>query len=81
MQQKYKVPRLTSSTPEKDQKKLTSALKAVKGVDSIKLHTASGEVEISSKGDMSPKRSDIIAACQKAGFEVKGAPGKRSAGK
>jgi hypothetical protein len=66
--EKYKVPTLTSSTPQAEQSKLLSALRGVKGVESAQLHPSTSEVAIGGKGQNSPKREEIATAASAAGF-------------
>lgn len=66
----YKVPRLTNKTPIADQNKLTSALRAVAGVEKATLDAAGSSFEIRAQNNHEPKRAEIVAAASDAGFPV-----------
>lgn len=66
----YEVLTLTPATPALDQTKLTTALKAVHGVETVILHPKSNKFEIQARDKQEPKRASIAAAAAGAGFEV-----------
>lgn len=65
---KYKIPTLTTNTPQADQTKLLSALKGVKGVESAQLHPNTSEVAVTPKAQNAPKREEIATAASRVGF-------------
>lgn len=80
MVKNYSVPRLTSKTPDGDQAKLMSAIRAVAGVESVSLNPGSHRFEVTSNGKQEPQKSEIEAASQKAGFQIEAAYGERNQG-
>ncbi|MEZ4273085.1 MAG: hypothetical protein R3C68_17130 [Myxococcota bacterium] len=66
----YKVANFTSKTPESEQTKLKTSLKAMEGVQSVNLHPDKGEFSISCGTAQEPKQDVIKAAVQKAGFTM-----------
>jgi hypothetical protein len=67
---KYKVENLSATTPQSEQGKLITALKAVSGVQSAVLHPSSSEFEIKARTAQQPKRKDLAAAASEVGFAL-----------
>ena len=67
---KFKVPTLNKTTPKESQDKLVSALKLVKGVQGATLCLDTNEFEIKPTPDQGIKSDELMAASQKAGFQV-----------
>ena len=67
----YKVQNLTKSTSPSEQTKLISALKGVAGVADATLRLENSSIEIKAKEQQEPKHADLVAASQKAGFQLK----------
>ena len=66
--EKYKVPTLTTNTPQADQTKLLKAIKDLRGVESAQLHPNTSEVAIKLKTENPPKREEIETAASRVGF-------------
>ena len=66
----YKVPGLSTKTPQTEQNKLIAALKAVGGVQGALLRPEANSFEITGKNDQTPKREAVASAVTSAGFKL-----------
>lgn len=66
----YKVSNLTTHTPSDQQQKLATSLRAIEGVDSVKLHPDTNEVSLEFRTKQPPQREVVAAAIKKSGFSM-----------
>ena len=70
----YKVTNLNDKTPEPQRQKLETNLKAIDGVDTVKLHPATSEISLAFRSPQQPKKDVIATAVSKAGFTMESQP-------
>ena len=66
----YKVTNFNDKTPNEQQKKLETTLKAIDGVETVKMHPAKNEISLAFRASKEPKKNVIQTAVSNAGFTL-----------